>query len=457
MSSMSGDGKKLLRSKGQKDSKTLSKKRWDQESDEKGYYYKITKANEEIKIEGQEIIDSMTDEERKILSSKSGTLHFKHLLALGSVRYKGNSKPVGVALVSDEDISVPVIDVLKNKETGIDVEKDISYRDVKAGEEFYLTYYEFMFLIIRDEYAGFLEANGDPYGAHFSPKLHAFMDKSRKEVKLPTPTINFAKGTGSIKTKENMFDIDELSPDGKWVIKPGFERFAPLVHNGRRRKRRGKKENESRGNIPYPVPTLRAIALQEELGLSRGKVKTRLTSEEELLKKGKDIIDSMDENQRKNLGSKSGTLHFVHSLGYPNKRGISKPIGVTLISDEDIQVPVIDIKKDNDTGIDPVNDITYRTVSAGEQFDISLYEFMYLIIRDEYAGFLGVDGNDRGAFFSPNLTPFFKGEKKLPIPYIGFDKNSKSDTSMVDIYLTTQANGVVVKSKYAAKFGPLFG
>ncbi|MCR8966170.1 hypothetical protein O0550_23795 [Brevibacillus halotolerans] len=105
MSSMSSDDKKLRRSKGQKSSKTWSKKRFKIDYDKKDNnsddpYYKITAANEEVINVGNEITASMTIEERKFLSSKSGTLHFKRLLALGSVRYKGKSKPVGVVLVS---------------------------------------------------------------------------------------------------------------------------------------------------------------------------------------------------------------------------------------------------------------------------------------------------------------------------------------------------------------------
>lgn len=450
MSSMSSDGKKLPRSKGQKSSITW---RWDKEGNNKGPYFKITAANEEKIIQGQEIIDSMTDEERKILRSKSGTLHFKCLLALGSVRYKGQSKPVGVALVSDVDISVPVIDVMKNQETGIDVEKDISSRNVEAGEEFYLTYYEFMFLIIQDEYAGYFEANGNPYGAHLSVKSTF----KKKVAKLPTPTINFAKGTGSIKTEENMFDIDKEGPDGKWVIKSGFERFAPLVHNGKRGRSKSQKSKiDTQSANTYSVPTLMAIALQEELGLSGTPVKNRSTSEEALLNRGKDIINAMTENRRKNLGSKSGTLHFVHYLGYPKKTDVLREIGVTLRTDEEIQVPIIDIKKDYETGIDPVNDIAYRMLSAGEQFDVTFYELMYLIIRDEYAGFFGLAGNERGAFFSPTLKLFLNGEKKLPIPYIKLLRNDKIKINTENISQTFQAGGEV-KPQYAAKFGALFG
>ncbi|MCC0567175.1 hypothetical protein [Brevibacillus borstelensis] len=420
-----------------------------------------TKHNEDLIQQGKEILAAMSKEEIDLLGSKSGTLHFVHLLGLASKKtnrsiggvnnrtYKDSSTPVGITLRSDIDIEVPVIDVLKNKDTGIDLEEDISDIWVKAGEEFHLTYYEFMFLILRDEYAGFFEANGNPSGAHLSIKSPAFMSK---KVKLPTPTINFTKGTGSIKAC--MIDIDEKSPDGTWVIKSGYEKFAPLVHNGKRRKRPSKKDIGTAND--YPVPTLIASALQEELGLSGTPVKNRSTSEEALLNRGKEIINAMTENRKKNLGSKSGTLHFVHSLGYPNKRGISKPIGVTLKSDEDIQVPVIDIKKDNETGINPVNDITYRTVPAGEEFDVSLYEFMYLIIQDEYAGYFWVDGNNRGAFFSPRLSLYLNGEKKLPVPNIEFDKKCNINIDMVDIYQTARTGGVEVKPQYAAKFGALF-
>lgn len=419
-----------------------------------------TKYNEDLIQQGKEILAAMSKEEIDLLGSKSGTLHFVHLLGLASKKtnrsiggvnnrtYKDSSTPVGITLRSDIDIEVPVIDVLKNKDTGIDLQEDISDIWVKAGEEFHLTYYEFMFLILKDEYAGFFEANGNPYGAHLSIKSPAFM---REKVKLPTPTINFAKGTGSIKAC--MIDIDEKNPDGIWVIKRGYEKFAPLVQNGKRRKRRSKKDSGTAND--YPVPTLIAIALQEELGLFGGKVKNRSTSEEQLLNRGKAIIDSMDEIRRRNLGSKSGTLHFVHSLGYPNKRGISRPIGVALKSDEDIKVPVIDIKKDNETGIDPVNDITYRTVSAGEQFDVSLYELMYLIIKDEYAGYFGVDGNVRGAVFTPRLTLFLKGERKLPSPYVQFEKNDRFIFNTVDISQATESGEIEVKPEYAAKFGEL--
>lgn len=223
---------------------------------------KKTAANEEVLAKGQEILASMSEEERKNLGSKSHTLHFVHLLGLASKKSSRRisatetrdcSTPVGVTLVSDIDIEVPVIDVLKNKDTGIDPKTDISYRKVKAGEQFDLTYYEFMYLILRDEYAGFCEANGDPKGCYFSPKLPAFW---KGEAKLPTPTINFKSGS----VKATMIDIDEKGPNG-WQIKPQYaEKFGPLLQKSKPQRAAGQKS-------ATPAPTVVAVALQRILGL----------------------------------------------------------------------------------------------------------------------------------------------------------------------------------------------
>lgn len=225
---------------------------------------KKTAANEEVLAKGSAILATLTEEQRQELGSKSGTLHFVQLLGLASKKSsrrvsasesKDCSTPVGMTLVSDEPIKVPVIDVTKNKSTGIDVEKDITYRDVKAGEQFDLNYYEFMYLILRDEYAGFCEANGDARGAYFSPKLPAFW---KGEAKLPTPTINFK--TGSVKS--TMIDIDEKGPNG-WVIKDAYkEKFGELMKKSTPQRAAGKKNST-------PAPTVIAVALQDILGLKK--------------------------------------------------------------------------------------------------------------------------------------------------------------------------------------------
>ena len=223
---------------------------------------KKTKANEDILAQGSEILASLSEEQREALGAKSGTLHFVQLLGLASKKSsrrvsatesKDCSTPVGITLVSDEAIEVPVIDVLKDKNTGIDPATDISYRSVAAGEQFDVTYYEFMYLILRDEYAGFLEANGDEKGAYFSPKLPAFW---KGDAKLPTPTVNFK--TGSVKS--TMIDIDEKGPNG-WVVKPQYaEKFGALMKKSTPQRAAGNKS-------ATPAPTIVAVALQKILGL----------------------------------------------------------------------------------------------------------------------------------------------------------------------------------------------
>lgn len=224
---------------------------------------KRTKANDDIIAKGTEILASLSEEQRNALGAKSGSLHFVQLLGLASKKSsrrvsatesKDCSTPVGITLVSDEAIEVPVIDVTKNKMTGIEPE-DISYKTVQAGEQFDVTYYEFMYLILRDEYAGFCEANGDARGAYFSPKLPAFW---KGQAKLPTPTLNFKNGS----VKSTMLDIDEKGPNG-WVIKPQYaEKFGALMTKRTPQRAAGTKAST-------PAPTVVALALQNILGLKK--------------------------------------------------------------------------------------------------------------------------------------------------------------------------------------------
>lgn len=187
----------------------------------------------DIHNEGKRIIANMTNEERAVLRSKCHTLHFVKLLKLASKRAdrmvagqetRVSYKAVGIVLYSDEDIIVPDIPGYYNKDTGIPAD-EIKSRKIKAGEQFYLTYYEFMFLMFRPEFAGYCTRDEDPYGVYFSPKMPKFLSS---DAKLPTPTINFSKA-GS--PKEVMDEVDEYNPITKrWTIKPEFqEKFGSLL------------------------------------------------------------------------------------------------------------------------------------------------------------------------------------------------------------------------------------
>lgn len=187
----------------------------------------------DIHSEGKKIISNMSPEERAVLRSKCHTLHFVKLLKLASKRAdrmvagqetRVSYKAVGIVLYSDEDIVVPDIPGQYNKDTGIPAE-EIKARKIKANEKFYLTYYEFMFLMFKPEFAGYCTREDDPYGVYFSPKMPKFLTN---EAKLPTPTINFSK-SGS--PKEVMDEVDEYRPELKrWVIKEEYqEKFGSLL------------------------------------------------------------------------------------------------------------------------------------------------------------------------------------------------------------------------------------
>jgi hypothetical protein len=197
----------------------------------------MTKYNEYILNIGNKILKSMSKEERLFLGSKSGTLRFVNLLGLASKKSRRNiggvknreekscSTPVGITLISDEDISVPEIDVTLDIYTGIDPEKDIKSRNVKAFEPFVLTYYEFMFLIIRDEYAGFFKVKDDEKGGYFTVNWTKFR---QGKAKLPTPTIHFKKQHGAIKAE--IIDIDIEGPNG-WELRPEYvDKFGKLFN-----------------------------------------------------------------------------------------------------------------------------------------------------------------------------------------------------------------------------------
>lgn len=219
--------------------------------------------NAQLVATGTSIIAGLDEAARANLTSKSGTLHFVNLLGLQSKKAERvvsgrqtveTFKSVGIVLVSDEPISVPQIDITKDKDTGIDPATDITYKDVAAGEEFALSYYEFMYLIVKDEYSGLCANGDDPHGVYLAVKMPAY---TRGQAKLPTPTICFKTGS----PKENMIAIDEQDADGKWVIKPEYaEKFGALL-----RRKAPSRSQGTKAKIQKPVVV--AQALKKILGV----------------------------------------------------------------------------------------------------------------------------------------------------------------------------------------------
>ena len=182
---------------------------------------------------GAEVVSGLSDEAKSNLCSKCHTLHYVKLLKLTSKRADRATtsgyttrdfKTVGIVLYSDEAIDVPDIPGYYTKETGIPPE-DVKSRRVEAGEYFFLTYYEFMFLVLRPEYSGYCSRDDDPYGVVLSLKMTHFKEG---RAKLPTIAIKFV-GAGS--PKESWDAIDEYDAEtDTWSIKPKYqEKFGHLL------------------------------------------------------------------------------------------------------------------------------------------------------------------------------------------------------------------------------------
>lgn len=205
---------------------------------------RMTKQYRQRLIDVRKSLESMPDEEYKYLASKSGTLHFVDLLGFQAIpdrrsikngEKQSTIKKVGITLFSDEEIEVPVIDILKNHIDGIDYKTDVTFRRVKPQEYFHLSFLELMCLIVRDEYCGYFEANNDPRGGIVS---FYWKDYDSGKAKLPTTTVRFKPNRRTkispkhaeriVPIKANIIPIDK-NDSGYWEIKAGYEKFGPLL------------------------------------------------------------------------------------------------------------------------------------------------------------------------------------------------------------------------------------
>lgn len=482
-------------------------------------YYSKSNANKALHEEGWKVIYSLSDEERALISSKSGTLHFICLLGLASRksnrslrgykfkdeddyidpnqdRHIDASTPVGITLKSDEDITVPIIKMelvkklmSRKKEdepnTLFDVNNDIErYEHIKAGKEFHLSLYEFMFLILRPEYGGLFELNGDPRGAQLEPKttkaveiksdgtvdlISEIDEKGNVKVKLPTPTIQFyAKGIGYT-PKSTMVDIDQNGPNG-WEIKPEYDRFKGLMDKDSANRSNKKKSTSESKKTKFAVTTnrdkdfikkaveitettLAAIAIEKYV-FTNPIYRRQIKDANALISLGRSVFESMSDTEREHLGSQSGMLHFENRLNYVTMTR-NRIVGFRLWSDNSIQIPIIPITKDADTDIKPDTDITFRTVNAGERFDLSLFELMYLVISIEYGGYFEAFGDPKGVYLSVDLSDYANREKRLPQPSFKFsDQQSLKELKSIDISYRS-ANGIIIHTEFQEKFGQL--
>lgn len=161
--------------------------------------------HEQLVANGSAIREKMSDEEKQIEGSKSGTIAY--VGALGDPNKpqarKQNSEDipsftvVGYAFKALEDTVIPVANLKSGFKNFMDVEP-MTEKTVKAGETFYLNIFETGTLISKPAYAGTFNGEGDEV---FLTVKYA---QNREE---PLPVLKKA-GKGSV--KENMILIAEM-------------------------------------------------------------------------------------------------------------------------------------------------------------------------------------------------------------------------------------------------------
>lgn len=435
--------------------------------------YPRSPLNEAIHDVGWKVIDEMDDDDWENLSNKSGTLHFQNLLGLYALKktktietgikrkYERDAAPIGVSFISEESVEIPrikegilkatskniYIEVLQEVDSNGDFIKSGGYfkdgklratdfkhifewESVDAGEVFHLNLYEVMRFIIQDQYAGYCEANDDPRGMYFSVKgVEALKIDDRKGVKLksdeenteyfifPTPTIHFLKRYGPI--KDRLYYIDEETPNRKWITKLGYERFKYFIPETRRDK------NVIRNkHLIFTNNSKIACLLQRDLGLTDGVVhKPAKKSRKSYIQAAQEWIEGFDRTRFEELGVNSKTLSIVQELRYFTHRSLpipgidtTVPVGVTLMSEIDLKVPVLPYSFEYEDGIDP-HVIQYKDVKAHEEFHMTLYEFMYLLLQDEYVGVCRIQGSsDNAELDFKDFEGYLTGKCGLPQP-----------------------------------------
>lgn len=220
----------------------------------------------DLEEQGRSIYHSKSDEDKKILGSKSGDLEFVALITnpYYPVSRKQNGKlikgeeTVGAILknVGEETITVATI---PNKTYNVmdgDFE-NASTREVKPGEEFQVNSLEAGHLLTRDEYGSRITGGG---------KEITYSTQAPKDPEM-LPTTKLLKKGGSI--KDDSISIAETSEDGKTkTMKPDFEeKFS--IFSTRANKRRSVAGTSSKPKVNPKGLAVQALFNQKLKNLSK--------------------------------------------------------------------------------------------------------------------------------------------------------------------------------------------
>ena len=184
---------------------------------------------------------------------------------------------------------------------------------------------------------------------------------------------------------------------------------------------------------------------------------------------GKKIIGSLSREEREIIGDKSFTVQVMEILSLGSvkdmvagsKRGstipAAKPVGMLIKALEDIEVPQIPILLNETTGI-PEDQVTYITVKAGQEVQLSYIEAMFLILREEYAGMFGYkEDPENHVKLIPKVAGFMSKRRPLPTPSFSLRTGSiKLNPYIIDELAFDEDGMEVVKIKKGfEKFAPL--
>lgn len=180
-----------------------------------------------FRAEGHAIRDAKSEEEKALEGSKSDKVAFIGCLgdpAVGQFRKATGEnipsiKVVGYKFKALEDMQVPVAKLKVGFKNFLDTE-EVTFRQVKEGEEFDLNALETGYLAGQNEYAGTFSGEG---------KVVVLSVKFSKDRPEPLPILK-TKDKGSV--KENMYEIaDNVGDETKkiWKVKDEYaEKFDVL-------------------------------------------------------------------------------------------------------------------------------------------------------------------------------------------------------------------------------------
>jgi hypothetical protein len=174
------------------------------------------------------------------------------------------SKPFAALCVAHEDLKIPRLPVERTSKTGY-LDTEVEWIDVKAGEEFVMTYLEIELLGMQPEYSFKFMYDGVSKGISVSVKAHNFYNKQSRigtnGTRLPTPALLSNTGVSAKSKMQMICGKDPVTNLPIWEDTPRGrlykERFEHMYKGHVTRETKARKKAATTNNIE--VAALRAM------------------------------------------------------------------------------------------------------------------------------------------------------------------------------------------------------